>query len=119
MIDPRPRIGQPHKFDAPQIADRPLQARCGRVKDRKRRGLARAHLDGCAHDATRRGLIQGAMHGSDIAPQSEEIQFSLAQRLTDAAPPLRIHCDAPPRAVGWDAREISEKGFEHRGAYPS
>src|SRR5208337_706589 len=45
VIDPWPWIGQSDKLDAEQVADRPLQAGCGRVKDCERRGLAGSDPD--------------------------------------------------------------------------
>ena len=100
VIEPRPWIGQPDKFDAEQIADRPLQARCGRVKDRERRDLAGAARRSMALRICRvAGSYSAQCTAAAIAPESEQIEFAFAKGLTDAAPPLRIRRDTRPPAV--------------------
>ena len=108
VIDPRPRIGQPDKFDAEQIADRPLQARCRRVKDRKRRDLARV----TSIDALTICRVAGSYSAQCTAATSPHSpsRSSLPSRSASPMPRHRSESTATRGHGRWvgAAREISE-----------
>ncbi len=99
MVEPGPRIRAALGVEAPQVADRPLQAQ-GRRMDGTQAGIAPAMGDDGGH---RHGLDLGLVgHGQDAGvdgEQAEQLEAAIGEAGGEVQPQLGRHLEAGPGAM--------------------